>query len=117
MGKSISTKLIFLLICTMAISFGLLGWLNTRLHRKHLEAQTLANAERISDVIKRSTSFYMMRNDRSALYEMMNTMADEPGVVRLRIISQQGEVTYSTEPAEVGPVCRQDGRSLLRVPC
>ena len=101
-GQTISSKLILLLVSTMVISFGLLGWVTIQLHRKHLEAQTLANTEQISDVIKRSTSFYMMRNDRSALYEMMNTMADEPGVVRVRIINQQGEVTYSTQPAEVG---------------
>lgn len=98
---SVSAKLILLLAAAMLVTFGVLGYLNIRLHRKHLEAQTLGAAERISDVIKRSTSSYMMRNDRYGLYDMMGTMADEPGVVRLRIINPEGRISFSTDPTEV----------------
>ncbi|HWR34416.1 MAG TPA: ATP-binding protein [Clostridia bacterium] len=99
--RSVSGKLIALLMVTMLVTFGVLGWLNIRLHRKHLEATTLAAADQMGDVIKRSTSYYMMRNDRYALYEMMSTMADEPGVERLRIINQEGRISFSTDPVEV----------------
>jgi len=99
--NSISAKLLLLVVVTLVATFGLLGYLNIRLHRKHLEAQTLTAAERISDVIKRSTSSYMMRNDRNGLYDMMSTMADEPGVVRLRIINPEGRISFSTDPNEV----------------
>ncbi len=99
--NSISAKLLLLLAVTLIVTFGVLGFLNIRLHRKHLEAQTLTAAERINDVIKRSTSAYMMRNDRNGLYEMMSTMADEPGVVRLRIINPEGRISFSTDPKEV----------------
>ena len=99
--NSISAKLLLLVVVTLVATFGVLGYLNIRLHRKHLEAQTLTAAERISDVIKRSTSSYMMRNDRNGLYDMMSTMADEPGVVRLRIINPEGRISFSTDPNEV----------------
>jgi two-component system NtrC family sensor kinase len=99
--NSISAKLLLLVVITLIVTFGVLGFLNIRLHRKHLEAQTLTAAERISDVIKRSTSSYMMRNDRNGLYDMMSTMADEPGVVRLRIINPEGRISFSTDPNEV----------------
>jgi two-component system, NtrC family, sensor kinase len=99
--NSISAKLLLLVVVTLIVTFGVLGYLNIRLHRKHLEAQTLTAAERISDVIKRSTSSYMMRNDRNGLYDMMSTMADEPGVVRLRIINPEGRISFSTDPNEV----------------
>ncbi len=62
--RSLSVKLIVMLVLAMVVCFGLLGYLNVRLHRKHLEQSVLINAERISDVIKRSTSYAMMRNDR-----------------------------------------------------
>ena len=61
---SLSAKLICLLLLVMTGTFALLGYLNVRLHRQHLEAATLTSAERVSDVIKRSTSYYMLRNDR-----------------------------------------------------
>jgi two-component system NtrC family sensor kinase len=101
---SLSAKLIFLTILTLVVIFGLLGYLNIRLHRRHLEASALGAAERISDVIKRSTTYYMMRNDRDGLYHVMRTIADEPGMVRVRIFDQEGRISYSTQPAEVSHI-------------
>ena len=99
---SLSAKLISLLLLVMVGIFGLLGYLNIRLHRQHLEAATLTSAERVSDVIKRSTSYYMLRNDRQGMYHAMSTMADEPGRVKVRIFDQEGQISYSSDPSEVG---------------
>ncbi|MFZ3214230.1 MAG: ATP-binding protein [Terriglobales bacterium] len=101
---SISAKLIGSLLAVMVVIFALLGYLNIRLHRQHLEAATLASAERVSDVIKRSTAYYMLRNDREGLYHAIQTMADEPGMVKVRILDQEGRVSYSTDPTEVSHV-------------
>ena len=101
---SISAKLIGSLLAVMVVIFGLLGYLNIRLHRQHLEAATLASAERVGDVIKHSTTYYMLRNDREGLYHAIQTMADEPGMVKVRILDQQGRVSYSTDAAEVSHV-------------
>ncbi len=99
--SSVSAKLIALLLAAMVVIFALLGYLNIRLHRKHLEAATLAAADRVSDTIKRSTSYDMMRNDRAALYEYIGTVGGEPGVVRIRIINSEGRISFSTDPKEV----------------
>jgi two-component system NtrC family sensor kinase len=97
----LSTKLIALLLGAMMVIFALLGYLNIRLHRSHLEAAALISAERVSDVIKRSTTYSMLRNDREGLYHIMQTMADEPGMVRVRIFDQEGRIRYSTDPSEL----------------
>jgi two-component system, NtrC family, sensor kinase len=88
----------------MVVIFALLGYLNIRLHRQHLETATLASAERVSDVIKRSTTYYMLRNDREGLYHTIQTMADEPGMVKVRILDPDGRVSYSTDSSEVSHV-------------
>src|SRR5579872_3348284 len=102
--NSISAKLIGSLLAVMVVIFALLGYLNIRLHRQHLEAATLTSAERVSDVIKRSTTYYMLRNDREGLYHTIQTMADEPGMVKVRILDREGRVNYSTDPTEVSHV-------------
>src|SRR5271166_3371239 len=102
--SSISAKLIGLLLAAMVVIFALLGYLNIRLHRQHLEAATLASAERVSDVIKRSTAYYMLGNDREGLYHAIQTIADEPGMVKVRILDPEGRISYSTDPAEVNHV-------------
>jgi len=102
--RSISAKLIGSLLVVMVVVFALLGYLNIRLHRQHLEAATLASAERVSGIINSSATYYMLRNDREGLYHTMQTIADEPGVTKLRILDQQGRISYSTDAAEVNHV-------------
>ena len=84
----------------MVVIFALLGYLNVRLHRQHLEQNTLLSAERVGDVIKHSTTDYMLRNDREGLYHSIQTMAGEPGMEKIRIFDQEGRITYTTDSAE-----------------
>ncbi|HEV2112903.1 MAG TPA: ATP-binding protein [Terriglobales bacterium] len=101
---SVSTKLIVSLLTAMVAIFALLGYLNIQLHRKHLEAATLSAAERVSDLIKRSTNYEMLHNNREGLYHVMKTIAEEPGVAKVRIFDREGRITYSTDASEVNHV-------------
>lgn len=103
-SHSLSTKLNVLLLSAMVAIFGLLGYLNVRLHRQHLEQAALLSAERISDVITRSTSEYMLRNDREGLYRTIHAIADEPGMAKIRIFDQDGRISYSTDAAELNHI-------------
>jgi two-component system, NtrC family, sensor kinase len=98
--QTLSAKLNILLLGAMVVIFALLGYVNVRLHRQHLEQYTLLSAERMSDVIKHGTSYYMLRNDREGLYHSIQTMAAEPGVVKIRIFDREGRITYTTDAAE-----------------
>jgi two-component system NtrC family sensor kinase len=101
LGKgSLSAKLVLLLLTAMTAVFGLLGYLNVRLHRQHLEQNTLLSAERVSDVIKHSTTEYMLRNDQEGLYHSIKMMAGEPGIEKIRIFDQEGRITYTTDSGE-----------------
>jgi two-component system NtrC family sensor kinase len=102
LSHRLSAKLIALLLVGLLATFATLGYLNVRIHRQHLEVATLASAERVSDVIKRSTSQHMLRNDREALYQIIATMADEPGMVRVRIFDKEGHISFSTDRNEIG---------------
>jgi len=93
--------LLLLLVSSMALVFGVLGYLNIQLHRTHLERDALADAARTSSVIKRNTSYYMLRNQRDGLYHIITEMADEPGMVRIRIINDQGRISFSSDTSEM----------------
>jgi two-component system, NtrC family, sensor kinase len=99
--RSISAKLVILLVALMAVVFGFLGYLNIRLQRQQLEQSTLASAERVSDVIKHSASYYMLRNQRDGLYHTILDIANEPGIVRIRIFNKEGRISFSSDPAEI----------------
>jgi two-component system NtrC family sensor kinase len=99
-SHSLSAKLNVLLLSAMVAIFGLLGYLNVRLHRQHLEQNTLLSAERISEAIKRGTTEYMLRNDRPGLHHSIQAIAAQPGMERIRIFDPDGRITYSTDPSE-----------------
>ena len=100
LSHSLSAKLMLVLLSALVFIFALLGYLSLQLHRSHLEASTLRSAERLSDIIRRSASYSMMRNDRDGLREMISTAGKEPGIVRIRIINKQGTVAYTTDARE-----------------
>lgn len=101
---SLSAKLNLLLLGAMVVIFSLLGYLNIRLHRQHLEQAALQSAERVSDVIKRSTTEYMLHNDQEGLYRAIRTYADQPGMAKIRIFDKEGKITYTTDSVELGHV-------------
>jgi len=107
----LGSKLIVLLLGAMLVIFALLGYLTIRLQRQHMEAATLLSAERISDVIRRNTTEYMMHNDREGLHHAMATMASEPGVVRVRVFDREGHISYSTDHSEINTIVDKDAEA------
>jgi two-component system NtrC family sensor kinase len=108
---SLSAKLNLLLLGAMVVIFALLGYLNVRLHRQHLEQNTLLSAERVSAIIQHSTTDYMLRNDREGLYDSIKTMASEPGIEKIRIFDQEGRITYTTDSAELNHVVNKSAEA------
>ena len=107
----LGTKLIVLLLGAMVVIFALLGYLTIRLQRQHLEAATLLSAERVSDVIRRNTSEYMLRNDQQGLHHAIGTMASEPGMVRVRVFDREGHISYSSDPSEINRIVDKDAEA------
>ena len=107
----LSTKLILMLLVAMMAVFALLGYLTVRLQGQDLEATTLLSAESISNLIRRNTTDYMLRNDREGLHRSMAAMAHEPGVVRVRVLDREGHVSYSTDPSEINRTLDKDAEA------
>jgi len=102
-SRSVGAKLFTLMLFMLLLSLGLLGWANVRLHRQHLDAARLASAERMTDVIRRSAAYYMLRQDHAALRHILETMGEQP-ITGLRIYDPNGAIKFSTDSREVGRV-------------
>ena len=72
------------------------------------------SADRITDVIVRSTHYEMLHNDRDALYNIIQELGSEPGIQRIRIFNKEGRITYSTDPAETGTVVDKSAEACYR---
>ena len=88
----------------LVASLGALGVFNIRLQRQQLETARRNAAERMSDVIRRATTYTMLRNDRAALAEIVSMIGRDPSIAGLRIVDAGGRVRLSTPPREAGHV-------------
>jgi len=102
MRLSLAAKLALWLVAGAALVCAGFGYLNLRLQRKHLEETVLEAADRISDLIQRSTRYQMLKNDRDALYQAIRDIGSEPGIRRIRIFNKEGRISFSTQQRENG---------------
>ncbi len=100
----LAAKLAVCVIASTAAFFTLFGYINLRVERSHSLSLVQQSAERVADVIVRSTHYQMLHNDRGALYNIIQELGSEPGIQRIRIFNPEGRITYSTDGAETGRV-------------
>ncbi len=102
--RGLAVKLLIPLLGIVLLIVSIEWTLAGRRHRKDLENVVFRSAERLADVVRRSGRSSMLRNNREQIREIMDTIAAEPGIVRLRIFDQEGRISYSTDGKEKGHV-------------
>ncbi|HEU0139096.1 MAG TPA: ATP-binding protein [Bryobacteraceae bacterium] len=98
----LALKLAVCLVIGTAGFFAFAGYLNLNMQRRNYERLVLASADRVSDIIQRSTRYQMLLNNREGVYHLIRDVGSEPGIRRVRIFNKEGLISYSTEPGEVG---------------
>jgi len=81
---------------------GLFSYLNLRLFRRQAQEMVLQNADHISDLVRRSLRYSMLRNQREEVFHIINTIGRQSGIGRIRIFNKEGKISFSTDPREVG---------------
>jgi len=123
--RGLAGKLALSLVLSILVTFAVFGYINLRFQRRAAEELLIQSADRITDVIQRSTRYQMMHNDREGLYQVIRDMGSEPGIRRVRIFNKEGRITFSTDPGEVNQVvdkqaeacygCHSQGKPLEKL--
>ena len=98
----LAAKLAICVIASTAAFFAFFGIVNLRSEQHFSQDQVEQAANRITDLIVRSTHYEMLRNDKDALLNMIHQVGSEPGIQRIRILNKDGLIIYSTQANEVG---------------
>src|SRR5574341_980247 len=111
MKAGLAVKLAVSVVASFTAFLALFSYVSLREHQRHSEELVLQSADRISDLIQRSTRYQMLHNDREALYEVIAAIGREAGIRRVRIFNEEGRISFSTDPVEVNTVMRHPRRS------
>jgi two-component system NtrC family sensor kinase len=96
-------------------TLGLFLVLTLRSQRRHLLDQALRSAAVVSDTITSSIHMDMLHDRREDAYQIMDAIAAQDQIDRLRVFDVEGRIRYSADRAEIGQKPGKEGESCY--PC
>jgi len=102
MPRRLGSKLILSITVIVVIVAAVSGLVNVKTEERQLLNAMILGADQLSRGISSATWHAMLDDNRQAAYEVMRTIAENPGIERIRIFNGAGQVVFSTG-SEAGP--------------
>ncbi|MBN1301796.1 MAG: HAMP domain-containing protein [Melioribacteraceae bacterium] len=100
--KSLGIKLIIAISVTVVVIMGVYAVFNVTSQNDVLIEEVKRHANQLSETIKNSTKDDMLVNRRDRILKMINQIAEEPSIKRIRILNKLGDIVYSNDYSEIG---------------
>ncbi|ACD95411.1 integral membrane sensor signal transduction histidine kinase [Trichlorobacter lovleyi SZ] len=123
---SLIQKLTILTGTVVVLFMTLFAWVNINNLQKLLVNNTIRDLDNLASTIIRMTRHQMLVDNRTIVYQMINEVANRPGVERIRMINRDGVIVHSTATDEIGQLldqkaarcslCHKPGQTLTRPP-
>jgi two-component system NtrC family sensor kinase len=112
--RGLGFQLFLVLFGLLAVLLAIHTALVLREQRRQLMESVLLSADRVSEVVRRSTHAAMMRNQRAELHEMIQSIGAQRGFDGLRVYNKMGSIVFSTDPREIGRTVDQRAEACWR---
>lgn len=126
MPTKISIKLIVAVGSVAAIIIGFFAYVILSAQQQQLNNELRRSAHQLSETVKDSTHYDMLKNQQEAVRHIITTIGKQPGIQKVRIFNRDGAVIISTDAADAGQMvdkkaeacyaCHAADRPLERLP-
>jgi two-component system, NtrC family, sensor kinase len=126
MQFKISYKIIAAVGGVTALIIGIFAYLNLKAQKEQLNTELERSARQLSETVKSSTKYDMLRYQRESVIQIVNTIGSQKGIQKVRIFNKEGEIMVSTDPLDIGKkvkleaeacyACHAADRPLERLP-
>jgi two-component system NtrC family sensor kinase len=100
--KSIGAKLIVVVGFILMLSIGIYAYMNVASQKKQLTAEVMRGAIRISETVRRSTRYDMLRNASEDVHQIIETIGEQEGLEKIRVFNKDGQIMFSTDKSDIG---------------
>jgi two-component system NtrC family sensor kinase len=100
--KSIGAKLIVVVGFILILSIGIYAYVNVAAQKKQLTGEVMRGAIRISETVRRSTRYDMLRNLSEDVHQIIETIGQQEGLEKIRVFNKDGMIMFSTDKREIG---------------
>lgn len=94
--RTVAFRLFLLIASVAAVVLFVFTVVAIRIQQEHLFDQVFADADRLSNVITRSTRHSMLVNQKEDVQKIIGSIGGEPGIDGIRIYNKLGDVTFAT---------------------
>jgi two-component system NtrC family sensor kinase len=102
MKSRIGLQLILAVAAVSLTVFGLLSNFLINSQHRSLVTQMEQHAEQITETIKRSTRYAMLRNRRDDVHQIIDAIGEQEEFTKVRIFNKEGEIIYSPDRSALG---------------
>src|SRR5271157_3073588 len=96
MPRRLGRKLILSITVIVIVVAAVSGLVNVKTEEKQLLNTMILGADQLSKGIASATWHAMLDDHREAAYEVMRTIALQPGIDRIRMFNRAGQMMFST---------------------
>ncbi|NCF63197.1 MAG: HAMP domain-containing protein [Gammaproteobacteria bacterium] len=111
--NSLKVKVGVYLVMALTVAVFLFTFMVVRHNREELLHQAISHSARLSEVITKSTRFAMLRNQPSYINKIIQDVGGQNDIDRVRILSKNGTVIYSSQTDEIGTLVDQEAEACL----
>jgi two-component system NtrC family sensor kinase len=95
-------KLILFVGSILIIALGIFTFVSINSQKRQLIGEVLKGASRISETVKRSTRYDMLKYESEAVHNIIETIGEQEGIEKIRIFNKEGKIMFSTDKKDVG---------------
>jgi two-component system NtrC family sensor kinase len=95
-------KLILFVGSILVVALGIFTFVSINSQKKQLIGEVLKGASRISETVKRSTRYDMLKYESEAVHKIIETIGEQEGIEKIRIFNKEGEIMFSTDKKDIG---------------
>jgi len=114
MFSTLSVRMFVLAAVVTLAGMGFLAWMMVRMHSVDLEQEAVQGALRISDTLRRSTRYSMLKNRKEDVAEIVHEVGAQPGIEQIRIFNKDGRIVFSTNSDERGNTVDKEAQACTR---
>ncbi len=96
---------------TILVAFSLFGVSLIVSQHEAMTSEIELQANQLSETIKSSTRYAMLRNRPDQVHEIIDTIGQQEGIDQVRIFNKEGKVSYADEKALIGSLVDKDAES------
>ena len=100
--RSLGFKLICSVSAIAILVIGIYASVNINTQRNQLIQQVIQSSSLVSETIKRSMRYDMLKYQPERLHRAMDTIGGQEGIEKVRIFNYLGEIIYSSHREEMG---------------